>query len=205
MRQKPDTKSFRFYLASGSPRRRELLEAHGLDFETLRAEVDESPQGDETPARMVIRLAIEKARRARSIARRDYPVLAADTVVALGNRIFGKPQSRQDALDMLAALSGKTHEVFTGVALDVSGKTQSSLSITRVQFREIDELEAVAYWNSGEPADKAGAYAIQGLGGAFVRAIQGSYSGVVGLPMFETIAMLQQAGINPLDKAVDDE
>ena len=193
-----------FYLASGSPRRRELLASLGLEFETLQVDLDESRQGAETPARMVTRLAREKARKARSLAVAEYPVLAADTVVAMGDRVFGKPVSREDALDMLGQLSGNTHEVYTGVALNAGGSTRVSLSITRVQFRRIERQEAIAYWNSGEPTDKAGAYAIQGLGASFVRAIRGSYTGVVGLPMFETITLLQGAGINPLTMAVAD-
>ena len=193
-----------FYLASGSPRRRELLASLGLEFETLPVDLDESRRGAETPARMVTRLASEKARKARSLAVAEYPVLAADTVVAMGDRVFGKPVSREDALDMLGQLSGNTHEVYTGVALNAGGSTRVSLSITRVQFRRIERQEAIAYWNSGEPTDKAGAYAIQGLGASFVRAIRGSYTGVVGLPMFETITLLQGAGINPLTMAVAD-
>ena len=193
-----------FYLASGSPRRRELLASLGLEFETLQVDLDESRQGAETPARMVTRLASEKARKARSLAVAEYPVLAADTVVAMGDRVFGKPVSREDALDMLGQLSGNTHEVYTGVALNAGGSTRVSLSITRVQFRRVERQEAIAYWNSGEPTDKAGAYAIQGLGASFVRAIRGSYTGVVGLPMFETITLLQGAGINPLTMAVAD-
>ena len=201
---KSGDKNSPFYLASGSPRRRELLASLGLEFETLQVDLDESRQGAETPARMVTRLAIEKARKARSLAVAEYPVLAADTVVAMGDRVFGKPVSREDALDMLGQLSGNTHEVYTGVALNAGGSTRVSLSITRVQFRRIERQEAIAYWNSGEPTDKAGAYAIQGLGASFVRAIRGSYTGVVGLPMFETITLLQGAGINPLTMAVAD-
>ncbi|HEY5654953.1 MAG TPA: nucleoside triphosphate pyrophosphatase [Woeseiaceae bacterium] len=205
MMQKDVDNKLQFYLASSSPRRRELLSALGLTFAALPVEIDESRRGDESPGQMVVRLAVEKARRARSVAPEHHPVLAADTVVALGDQVFGKPASRQEALAMLAQLSGNCHDVFTGIALDVAGKIQSSLSITQVQFRELDEREAIAYWNSGEPADKAGAYAIQGLGGAFVKAINGSYSGVVGLPVFETIALLRQAGIDPLGMAEQDQ
>jgi septum formation protein len=193
-----------FYLASGSPRRRELLASLGLEFLALPVDMEESRQGGESPARMVTRLATEKARRARAMAAEDLPVLAADTVVAMGDRVFGKPVSREDALDMLDQLSGTSHDVYTGVALDLAGNVRESLSVTQVQFRQISRREMIAYWDSGEPADKAGAYAIQGLGATFVRAIRGSYSGVVGLPIFETIALLQQAGIDPLKTAVVD-
>jgi septum formation protein len=128
----------------------------------------------------------------------DAPVLAADTVVAMGDDVFGKPESRADALAMLARLSGATHEVFTGVALEFAGKLLTRLSVTRVSFRDIDPAEAEAYWVSGEPADKAGAYAIQGIGGIFVRHLEGSYSGVVGLPVFETAELLRQSGFKLL-------
>lgn len=202
--QKGSEKNPPFYLASASPRRRELLESLGLEFLTLPVAMDESRLGAESPAHMVTRLAAEKARNARALASKDYPVLAADTVVAMGDLIFGKPVSREDALQILSQLSGKSHEVYTGVVLETAGTTRSTLSVTQVQFRRISKEEAIAYWDSGEPADKAGAYAIQGLGATFVRAIRGSYTGVVGLPMFETIALLQQAGINPLNTAVLD-
>lgn len=202
--QKSGKRNPPFYLASGSPRRRELLASLGLEFLTLPVDMDESREGAESPARMVTRLATEKARRARSMATEDYPVLAADTVVAMGNRVFGKPVSREDALEMLGQLSGRSHDVYTGVALDSAGSIRLSLSVTQVQFRQIARQEAIAYWDSGEPKDKAGAYAIQGLGATFVTAIRGSYTGVMGLPMFETIGLLREAGIDPLNKAVLD-
>lgn len=202
--QKSGKRNPPFYLASGSPRRRELLASLGLEFLTLPVDMDESREGAESPARMVTRLATEKARRARSMATEDYPVLAADTVVAMGNRVFGKPVSREDALEMLGQLSGRSHDVYTGVALDSAGSIRLSLSVTQVQFRQIARQEAIAYWDSGEPKDKAGAYAIQGLGATFVTAIRGSYTGVMGLPMFETMGLLREAGIDPLNKAVLD-
>jgi len=143
----------------------------------------------------VLRLAREKARAA---AASSAIVLAADTAVVLDGEIFGKPRDEADALAMLGRLSGRTHQVLTGVAVWDGREMRSALAATDVRFRDIGPDEARAYWQSGEPADKAGGYAIQGLGGIFVESISGSYSGVVGLPVFETIALLQLAGIKVL-------
>jgi len=122
------------------------------------------------------------------------PVLAADTAVVIDGRILGKPDHRADALAMLAQLSGRTHEVLSGVAL-LADKPAYRLSISRVSFRPISPGEAAAYWTTGEPADKAGAYAVQGLAAAFIERIEGSYSGIMGLPLFETLEMLRGAGL----------
>jgi septum formation protein len=145
---------------------------------------------------MVLRLAQDKAR----IGAPAEPaiVIGADTAVVLDDEIFGKPGTEAEALDMLSRLSGRTHQVMTGVAVWDGESMQASISCTDVQFREIRPDEALTYWQSGEPADKAGAYAIQGLGGVFVASIHGSYSGVVGLPVYETMAMLREAGISVL-------
>jgi septum formation protein len=121
-------------------------------------------------------------------------VLGADTAVVLGERVFGKPRDRDDAVEMLLALSGRTHEVLTAVALAGTGE-RVVVSRSSVSFRSLDAAEAAAYWTTGEPADKAGAYAIQGLGATFVAHIDGSYSGIMGLPLFETLALLREAGI----------
>jgi septum formation protein len=125
-------------------------------------------------------------------------VIGADTAVVLGDEVFGKPGNRDECLAILAALSGRVHRVMTGVAVRSSRGMQTAVSTTDVVFREIRPDEALAYWQSGEPRDKAGAYAIQGRGGVFVAAITGSYSGVVGLPVFETAALLQDAGYRVL-------
>ena len=125
-------------------------------------------------------------------------VLGSDTAVVLGDTVFGKPRDEADCLAILTALSGKTHEVMTGVALRAASGTRAVVSITEVRFREIGRDEALAYWQSGEPADKAGAYGIQGRGGVFVESIRGSYSGVVGLPVFQTAELLAEAGIGIL-------
>ena len=182
------------YLASTSPRRREILATLGIDFDVIPVETDESRLQGETPGEMVLRLAIAKA----EAATHGEFVLAADTIVVIGDRVLGKPRDADDGVEMLLALSARSHAVMTGVALKTPTGTRSVLSITNVQFREIDRDEAYRYWQSGEPCDKAGAYGIQGLGGMFVKAIEGSYSGVMGLPVFETVELLVSAGLDVL-------
>jgi septum formation protein len=184
------------HLASTSPRRREILQSLGIEFEIARVETDESQQKDESAEDLVLRLAIAKAEAATGA---EY-VLGSDTVVVLDDRVLGKPKDADDAVDMLLALSGRSHSVFTGVALKTPNGTRVVLSKTDVRFREIDRDEAIRYWHSGEPADKAGGYGIQGRGGMFVEAINGSYSGVMGLPVFETVELLKSAGIEVLSK-----
>ena len=183
------------HLASSSPRRRELLTALGLDFTYEGVALDESALPGEAASDLVSRLAAAKARTAFESGAHPVPVLGADTVVTLDERMFGKPASKEEALQMLASLSGRTHEVLSGIAVIANGDLETAISRTEVQFREIHPDEAEAYWQSGEPAGKAGAYAVQGLGGIFVSAINGSYTGVVGLPIFETARLLRRAGI----------
>jgi len=185
------------HLASSSPRRKEILAALGLTFTSGGVDVDERRLEGESAETMVVRLAEAKAR-AVEIDELAI-VLGADTAVVLGDEVFGKPESREAALKTLARLSGNTHRVLTGVALYSAHGVRTALSSTEVRFREIGPDEALAYWQSGEPCDKAGAYAIQGLGGVFVEAISGSYSGVVGLPVFETARMLREAGLRVLN------
>ena len=186
------------HLASTSPRRREILSALQLKFSVGHVDVDETPKVGEAPADMALRLARAKAE--AGIAGACDLILAADTVVAVDGRSLGKPADERDCLDMLDALSGRSHKVLTGVALRGPDGTITALSATDVYFREISRDEALAYWQSGEPADKAGAYAIQGLGGVFVERIEGSYSGVVGLPVFETVTLLREAGLDVMTK-----
>ena len=186
----------KLHLASTSPRRREILQSLGVDFDVVMVDTDEEPMQGEAPEELVLRLAIAKAEAATNA---EY-VLGSDTVVVLGDRILGKPIDADDAVGMLLALSGRSHSVLTGVALVTPGGTRSVLSATEVRFREIGRDEAIRYWQSGEPADKAGAYGIQGIGGMFVEAINGSYSGVMGLPVFETVELLKSAGIEVLAK-----
>ena len=192
----PIIESKPLHLASSSPQRREILAALGLQFSIGGADVDEQQLEDEAPAAMVLRLAREKA--LAGAADTSQVVLGADTAVVLGDDVFGKPVDAADAMDMLACLSAQTHTVLTGVAVWDGREMRSVVSATDVRFREIDPDEARAYWQSGEPCDKAGAYAIQGKGGVFVEEIRGSYTGVVGLPVFETVQLLRGAGINVL-------
>jgi septum formation protein len=185
------------YLASGSPRRRELLQQIGVSFRVVGMAVDEAVLPDETPPAYVTRLAAAKAvagwERSRDFT--HVPVLAADTAVVLDGQILGKPADRQDAEGMLRQLSGRTHEVLTAVALRTANGLQSRISRSEVTFRSIAAAEARAYWETGEPSDKAGAYAIQGRGAIFIADLRGSYSGVMGLPLFETADLLREAGL----------
>lgn len=185
------------YLASGSPRRRELLTQIGIPFTTVSASIDETPLAGEHPEAYVLRLALGKAEAGLATLDAGTPgvVLGADTAVVLDGRILGKPLDRADALAMLAALSGREHEVLTAVAV-VDGQRNESFCISsQVTFRVITPQEAEAYWSSGEPQDKAGSYAIQGLGAVFVKGLQGSYSAVVGLPVSETAELLARFGV----------
>jgi septum formation protein len=185
-----------FYLASRSPRRQELLRQLGLTFEVLPADIPELPGPAESPADYALRMAREKALAAQAQAPLPLPVLGADTDVVLDGRILGKPRDRAHALELLAALAEREHEVYSAVAVVQAGRVETRLSVTRVRFGTVTPAAAAAYWDSGEPADKAGAYGIQGLGAQFVREIQGSYSGVVGLPLYETVELLGSFGIS---------
>ncbi len=184
-------------LASQSPRRRELLAQIGVSFERIDVVVDEHWDARELAAEHVTRLAVAKAWAGWSARPQDDPrsVLAADTVVVVDEDVLGKPRDRADGLRMLARLSGRSHFVYSAVALRTDRGTHSLLSTTQVRFKTLTEREREAYWASGEPVDKAGSYAIQGLGAAFVAALDGSYSGVMGLPLFETVELLNDAGI----------
>jgi septum formation protein len=185
------------YLASGSPRRRELLQQIGIPFQVIQADLDETVAAGEKPFDYVSRLAAAKAEagwlRCRDLP--EAPVLAADTAVILDGRILGKPTDRDDAMKMLHLISGRTHEVLTAVALRTQPGTQVKVSRSSVTFRPIAAEEAIRYWDTGEPRDKAGAYAIQGYAAVFITDIKGSYSGVMGLPLFETAQLLESAGV----------
>lgn len=191
------------HLASSSPRRHEILTALGLRFTAAGVDIDEARYDGEPVADMVVRLAITKAAAAREEVDQSIPVIAADTAVAVDDQVLGKPGSQEEALQMLTSLSGRTHTVLTGVALDYAGVVHTATSRTEVRFREISPDEAQRYWQSGEPLDKAGAYAVQGIAGIFVEDISGSYSGVVGLPVFETVALLADAGLDVLPQHLD--
>jgi len=185
------------YLASGSPRRRELLQQIGVSFAVIAASVDETPLGGEAAHSYVRRLAVAKAIAGweGNHGREPAPVLGADTAVAIDGEILGKPKDRAHAERMLLRLSGRSHQVLTAVALQSERGTELRVSRSSVTFRLIERREADSYWATGEPCDKAGGYAIQGLGAVFVADLQGSYSGVMGLPLFETAELLEAAGI----------
>ncbi len=186
----------KLHLASQSARRQQILAALGLEFTSGGVDADERQLDGEPAEAMVLRLAEAKA--AAAEVSDSTVVIGADTAVVLGGHVFGKPEGQDDCLAMLQALSGRTHQVLTGVAVRSAAGIETALSTTDVTFREIRPDEALLYWQSGEPRDKAGAYAIQGRGGIFVAAISGSYSGVVGLPVFETVELLEKAGITVL-------
>jgi septum formation protein len=182
-------------LASRSPRRAELLQQVGIAFRAVPADIDESVLADEAPAAFVERIATAKAVAVQA----RHPggiVLGSDTAVVLDDRILGKPVDRDDGIAMLLALAGRTHEVLTGVAV-VGHGCRVAMNRSRVRLRRLTEAEAAAYWDTGEPADKAGGYAVQGRAAAFIAHIDGSYSGVMGLPLFETVNLLAEVGVRP--------
>lgn len=183
------------YLASASPRRRQLLEQIGVRFVVRVASVDEALLPDEAPERYVRRIAEAKAEAIWAEAD-GVPVLAADTAVVLDEHILGKPESETAALAMLKALSGRTHRVFTAVALCSPALVESAVNVSEVRFRTTTEDERRAYCETGEPFDKAGSYGIQGFGAVFVEHLSGSYSGVMGLPLCETARLLERAGVS---------
>lgn len=188
------------YLASASPRRQELLRQLGIAFETLPANLLEVPQAGERPEDYVLRVARAKAQHAaRQVRERGLaprPVLGADTEVVLKGEILGKPRDAQHGLAMLRRLAGRTHEVLTGLVLLHQDADYTVLNRNRVTFAPLADADIQRYWDSGEPADKAGGYAIQGRAAAFIQHIEGSYSGIMGLPLFELMQLFQQAGVH---------
>jgi septum formation protein len=191
------------YLASRSPRRRELLAQIGVECLILPVDLDESPAPGEAPEIYVRRLALDKARAALMLVGTadGALILAADTAVVVDAEVLGKPRDAAEAAAMLRRLSGREHLVLSGVALLGPNLAEgSAVSESRVRMRPIAEAEIAAYWTTGEPADKAGGYAIQGRAAVFVEALIGSYSGVMGLPLFETAALLAAAGLPALHR-----
>ncbi len=188
--------SLQLSLASGSPRRRELLDQIGVRYRLLKVSVDEAAGVDESPLGFVERLARAKAQAEHRI-QDDLPVLGADTCVVVGKRILGKPESAEHAVEMLQELSGRAHQVYTAVAVSHS-RCLSCCSISSVWFRNLEASECRRYVATGEPLDKAGGYAVQGLAAGFIERIEGSYSGIMGLPLFETTRLLKLAGIQVL-------
>lgn len=180
------------YLASASPRRKELLSLLDVPFEVLRVDVEEQRQPGEPAATYVQRLAKDKSFAGWQACQRKRPVLGADTIVVFGEEVLEKPTDFADAQRILQLLSGKTHTVMTAVALTTEEGSDVILVCSEVTFRTLTDEDIASYWNTGEPADKAGAYGIQGIGGKFVKHLNGSYSAVVGLPLLETDQLLQR-------------
>jgi septum formation protein len=184
------------YLASSSPRRAELLHQIGVDFKVLTVDVDEAPYALEKPKHYVNRVAKAKMEAARRIVDGEgIAILAADTIISIDNEIVGKPQDPTHCKCILSKLSGRTHQVLTCLAFRFGGETRLILSVNQVRFRIIEEPEMAIYCSTKEPLDKSGAYAIQGKAAIFVENLEGSYSSVMGLPLFETANLLKQAGI----------
>ena len=188
---------FDIYLASASPRRKELLTQIGVRFELLKVNVPEVPAVGEKPEDFVQRVALEKARAGKQLLAADdaHPVLGADTAVVVDGNILGKPANKDDALAMLTFLSGRKHQVMSAVAV-VADNEVVRINVSQVTFDNLSREQIRAYWNSGECQDKAGAYAVQGQAAMFIQDLQGSYSGVMGLPLYETAALLNEFGIN---------
>lgn len=184
------------WLASASPRRSALLKQIGVVHRVRPVDIDESQQEGELPLEYVRRLAVAKADTlwSRLADAERAPVLGSDTTVALGNEVLGKPRDREDALQMLRRLSAQTHQVYTAVAVRDALGCESRVSVSDVRMRELDDDEIAAYWETGESQDKAGAYGIQGVAALFIERISGSYSGIVGLPLFETGELLRMKG-----------
>jgi len=178
-------------LASASPRRLELLDQIGIQAHVQPADIDESPLAGESGTTLVKRLAQGKC----SAIQSSKPVLAADTVVIRGSRVYGKPQSQAHCIEMLLSLSGGEHTVITAVCVKAQEQLYECAVESRVRFAQIDEPAALRYWNTGEPQGKAGGYAIQGIGAVFVEHLEGSYSNVMGLPLFETAQLLSKIGL----------
>lgn len=181
-------------LASGSPRRHELLLQLGVEHEIMAVDINESCLTAESPDECVERLALEKARAALALSGQAL-VIGSDTMVVVDDNILGKPRDRVDGLQMLECLSGRAHEVLTAVAVITTERELSCVQRSKVVFRQLSAAEMAAYWQTGEPSDKAGGYAIQGIAAQFVEYLEGSYSGVMGLPLYETAELLREFDI----------
>ncbi len=189
------------YLASLSPRRAELLAQININYQKVAVNVDETPHPHEMPQDYVMRLALAKARAGRLALSTAQPVLGADTTIVCNKQIVGKPLDENDAKQMLRQLSGGSHKVMTAVALVTTTQEKVRLNINKVYFRQLTEADIQAYVATGEPMDKAGSYAIQGLASVFIKRIEGSYSGVMGLPLYDTARLLDEIGVKIFLKA----
>ena len=187
-------------LASASPRRRELLEQIGVRYQVLAIDIDEARLAGESPDQMVQRLALQKAQSGWEKSGGAFPVLAADTSINIDGQIFGKPRNIHDAFRILSTLCGRRHHVMTAVALYSYTLQAVKLSTSVVTLRDLSDQEITAYCKTNEPMDKAGAYAIQGKGAMFIQHLDGSYSGVMGLPLFETAELLRAASVKTLSE-----
>ena len=200
---RPGTGQIELILASASPRRHELLKQVGISYRVVVSDADESSIAGETPADYVSRVARLKAEAVAGMDETGLPVLAADTAVVIDDEILGKPGNQAEARDMLRRLGGRVHEVFSAVVLiDANRQVTSRLNVTRVRFADLKEDWIAAYCATGEPMDKAGAYGVQGCAAHRIAEIAGSYSGVMGLPLFETLELLNSAGLRlpPLNR-----
>lgn len=190
----------KIYLASNSPRRWALLQELGIELERLQSEIDESPKEKESAYDYCLRIALEKNQAAQAVRLAEnfanFPILTADTTVSIDNRILGKPKDKADARMMLKLLSGRTHQVFTAVCISFNEQSFSCVQTNDVEFKELSESEIDAYVASGIPLDKAGSYGIQGVGGVFIKHLSGSYTGVMGLPIYETAELLAKCGVS---------
>lgn len=187
-------------LASSSPRRRELLDQIQVSYEVWPVDIDESHQQGESAEQFVCRLAIEKAQTGfKQLPLR--PALGSDTIVISKQQILGKPKSRQEGIQMLSRLSGTSHQVMTAVAVCNNQTVRYLLNTSEVELTELSQEQIEAYWDTGEPVDKAGAYGIQGIAAQFIKNINGSYSGIMGLPLYETAELLKQCGIEILSSS----
>ncbi|RKZ53369.1 MAG: septum formation inhibitor Maf [Candidatus Parabeggiatoa sp. nov. 3] len=187
------------YLASLSKRRCELLDQIKVNYQQIAVSVDETPYSQESVPDYVRRLALTKARAGRLAVSTACPVLGADTVIVYDKQLLGKPVDEDDARRMLRILSGNKHQVMTAVAVVTPTREKVRLSISRVHFRRLSEADIQAYIKTGEPLDKAGSYAIQGLASIFIKRLEGSYSGVMGLPLYETANLLTEMGIKVVE------
>jgi septum formation protein len=181
-------------LASASPRRSELLKQIGISHRIMAVDINETPLANESPLAYVERVAAEKSAACQVLLNDNLPVLSADTSVICDGEIMGKPLDLDHAISMLSRLSGRSHQVYSAVSLRGDQHWQA-LSISEVKFKSLSTDEIIAYWQTGEPCDKAGAYAIQGLASTFIESITGSFSGVMGLPLYETAQLLAKQGI----------
>ena len=190
---------FKIYLASASPRRRELLRQMGIEFEAIPSNLLEVRRKDELPADYVVRVACDKARFVEQLVKQrglpPHPVLGADTEVVLDGEILGKPQDRDHGVALLRRLAGRAHEVLSGICVAHQGAEHTALSASRVTLGPLTEQEIAHYWETGELLDKAGAYAIQGRAAGFIASLDGSYSGVMGLPLYELAGVLKKIGM----------